>query len=549
MESIVNIYNDLRKKDKKKIEGIPLENRIIISQLITNSPADSALRYAWVNRALAQSDKKESSAILSLGENAPKEQIYARKVSKKIREKNGLTNPIELFSKDDFKKFMEDKQVENIVIKQNYPSESEEMIRFNQMNSANYSFQIANTKEAYNVIESKKCLASISQKNKDWLSKNITEYIEYIINKNNIQMSINDLSENCELMTNLVSTFLIKTKIYKGEIKGLYDLVLELLKDNFWPVFKFNYSVSGYGVHYPKMANGQYDLEELKNKLKDEETFIQYLTDMLNKNGQKVSKDELMDNIKNYGITLQKYIYGHEHSIGYFKPLKNVADNFSLALTDFIVTDVIVEGTAHCGNILHYDEKYIFEILEKTKFKDKANLLHFSVEIILYLMYLNEGIINSPEEYQNVCVEDFGIQFIVNDESGDVGIIEFNGRTPSCNFNHYYLLSKYGIGFEEKNILPTKKVMFTNAKIIDSSKFCNIIENDYEEKFINSLLEKTNEIFKNKLEIVSIQVFENDVTMNFAYYLDIHENPSKELANIKNMLLTIFNREEQEWIL
>lgn len=534
MEKIIEIYDSLRKKDKSLIGNIPLENRIILSQLITNSAADAALRFAWVNRALAQSNKNRNSAILSLGEEAPEEQLLVRKLSKILREKQNLSNPVEIFNETEFINFKRNNKEETIVIKQNYPSENEEMNRLKSYDLKNKKWKIANTKEAYNIIESKKCLAEISQKDKKWMEDKISEYVKYIIESNGIILNKNNIVESCNLMTDLVLEFLIPTKKYKGNITEFYLFVLELIKKDFLPVFKFNYSVSGYGVHYPKTETGEYDIDKLKEKLCDEKTFIEYLTKELNKNGQTISKKDLIKDIEENGITMQKYIQGHEHSIGYYKPLENISNNFSLALTDFIVTDVLVEGTAHCGNILHYDEKYIFEILNKTKFKNKANLLHFSVEIILYLMYLNEGLIDGPSEYNKMCVEDFGIQFIVNDKSGEVGLIEFNGRTPSCNFNHYHLLSEYGIGFEEKDILPSNIVLFTNAKILDINETNYIIFKEKGEEFIDELIRETKQKFNKKCELVSLQAVNNTLNVNFAYFLDKNEKPLEMLEKIKN---------------
>jgi len=543
MEKIVNIYNELRKNDKNLIANMPLENRIILSQLITNSAADSALRFAWVNRALAQSSnsKTNNSAILSLVD-APEEQLIARKITKILREISGLTNPIEIFNEEELDNYIFNHK--DIVLKQNYPSDnSSEMKMFQKINYNNIKFEIANSKEAYNVIESKKCLAEVAQKSKEWLKEKVSEYIIFILNKNNLAFTDEELEESCELMTELVSTFLIPTKVYKGKIKGLYELVIKLFNNGFLPVFKFNYSVSGYGVHYPKKNDGTYNIEELKEKLSSEDSLMKYLTEALNKNGQVISKEDLINNIEQYGITLQKYIFGHEHSIGYYKPLKNKADTFSLALTDFIVTDVIVEGTAHCGNTLHYDENYIFEILKHTKYKEKANLLHFSVEIILYLMYLNEKLINNPSEFKKISVEDFGIQFIVNDSTGDVGIIEFNGRTPSCNFNHYHLLSKYGVGFEYRNILPTQIGMFTNAMIMKLNKFNKIVKVGNEKNLIEDLVEKTKEKFNERCEIISVQIVNDEVTVNFVYFLNKEDNAKDKLTLIKKFYKDNFSKE------
>ncbi len=545
MEKIVDIYNKLREKDKKNIKNIPLENRIILSQLITNSAADRALKYAWVNRALAQSTKKCNSAILSLDKEAPKEQLLARKLSKGLREKQNLSNPIEIFDKDDFSNFIRNYHEDNIVVKQNYPSDNDEIRRLNDFNFENKKIQIANTKEAYDIIESKKCLAEIAEKDRKWLEDKISEYVKYIFEKNKIEISYEQKNDSCKLMTNLVFNFLIPTRKYKGNITGLYSLVLQLVEDEFLPVFKFNYSVSGYGVHYPKTESGKYDIETFKKKLYNEETFINYLTEELNKNGQIILKEDLINNINKNGITLQKYIFGHEHSIGYYKPLEDISDNFCLALTEFVVTDVLVEGTAHCGNVLHYDDEYIFKILEKTKFNNKANLLHFSIEIILYLMYLNEGLINNPSEYKKMCVEDFGIQFIVNDETGEVGLIEFNGRTPSCNLNHYHLLSKYGVGFEKKNILPTNRVVFTNAKIMDIDKMDSVIKDkDMIERFLNDILELNKQKFKNKCELVSLQIVNNDLSVNFAYFLKKQDNVNKILKEVKKIFINEENKNE-----
>ena len=43
MNEILKLYTDLRKKDKKLIGTYPIDNRIILSKLITNTNADSEL--------------------------------------------------------------------------------------------------------------------------------------------------------------------------------------------------------------------------------------------------------------------------------------------------------------------------------------------------------------------------------------------------------------------------------------------------------------------------------------------------------------------------
>ena len=66
MNEILKLYTDLRKKDKKLIGTYPIDNRIILSKLITNTNADSELKYVWINRATAQVSDNKTSAILGL---------------------------------------------------------------------------------------------------------------------------------------------------------------------------------------------------------------------------------------------------------------------------------------------------------------------------------------------------------------------------------------------------------------------------------------------------------------------------------------------------
>lgn len=533
MEKIVEVYNNFRKKDKSSVEFIPLENRLILSQLVTNSAADDALRYAWANRSLAQSNFNSTSGILAL-DDAPIVEKYAREVSIMMREELGLSNPAEISSQEDLDKLIEKCTRKTFTLKQNYPCNTNNEIRkINGFHFNGKSIEVGNTKEAYNVIESKVCLANIAQKSKEWLKEEINKYMKFIIDRNKINIDEINIIESSELMYNLVSKFLIPSVNFVGSIDELIKETEELIKNNFLPVFKFSYSVSGYGVHYPKAEDGTYNLDELKGALEKKETFIKYLSNSLTKNGQTIDEKILEQNILQKGITLQKFIFGHEHSIGYFKPLLSEINKFHLNLTDYVVTDVLVDGTAHLGNVLHYDDSYIFDILKNTCFKNRGNLLHFSVEIILYLMYINEKIISYPEEFATVCVEDFGIQFIVDDINNEVGIIEFNGRTPSCNFNHYHLLSKYGINFADNNKLQSNVVVFTNAKLMSAEKFINI--KDFG-KFIGKIIADTKNYFGSRCELISLQNSTGDITVNFGYYLDSHDKISvrNELLKVKS---------------
>lgn len=535
-KKITSIYDELRNNDKARVGSIPLKDRLILSQLITNSPADKALRFAWANRSLAQACLSNSSAVLALGD-APEADLLARRASLMMRKKLGLVSPCEINNQGDLTEFLNRTNVSRLVIKQNYPCDNEEFFRAINFNFGKSKLEIANRKIDYDVIESKICLANVALKSESWMKHETERYLRFIVKKNNINLSEQELMDSAGIMKSLVSKVLIPTKIFKGSVDDLVVEVRVLIAENFLPVFKFPYSVSGFGVHYPKNLDGSYNISELKRALSSGGEFIGYLTDALNKNGQIVDQASLAHNISHYGITLQKHIYGHEHSVGYFKPLPSQASSFCLGLSDLVLTDVLVEGTGHSGNVLHYDTSYLHRILRNTPFNNQPNLLHFSIELILYLMYLDQKRIDNPEDFERVCVEDFGIQFIVNDAMGEIGLIEFNGRTPSCNLNHFYLLSKYDLDSEDATILPSKSVLFTNAKIMSASKFCGM--KDRLESFITNLIKNTSDKLGDKCELVALQTSDGDLTVNFAYFLDHHKGQKLGscLENIKKFFL------------
>ena len=329
MESMVSLYNKLRVSDKLSVKRAPLENRIVLGQLITHSPADVALQYAWVNRALAQSTQEGRSAIISLGDDAPPEQLLARELSIKLRTHQGLANPVIINHQDDVDFFMENYDGDTLVIKQNYPSENGELERFQKFNLRETNREIANSISAYRVIESKQCLANLSNKDSEWFHQNISEYLDFIFARSAIMVSDSQREAYCDEMVELVTEFLIPTKIFRGSCSELYSLVSDLIKDDFLPVFKFNYSVSGYGVHFPKSEKGDYDVKTLLSVMQSESSFVDYLVGELNKNGQVMSREKFVENISQKGITLQRFLFGHEHSIGYFKPLQFASRNYS----------------------------------------------------------------------------------------------------------------------------------------------------------------------------------------------------------------------------
>jgi len=543
LKNIASTYDELRNNDKAKVGNILLKDRLILSQLITNSPADKALRFVWANRSLAQACRSNSSAVLALGD-APEVDLLARKASLMMRKKLGLISPCEINNQDDLTEFLNRTNVSVLILKQNYPCDNEEFFRAINFNFGKTKLEIANKKIDYDVIESKMCLANVGRKSGSWMKYEIERYLRFILKKNNINLSEQEILDSARIMKSLVSKFLLSSKIFKGSMDDLATEVRTLIEENFLPVFKFSYSVSGFGVHYPKNLDGSYNISELERALSSGGELLGYLTDALNKNGQTIDRATLEHDISYYGIILQRHICGHEYSAGYFKPLSSQASDFCLGLNDLVVTDVLVEGTGHSGNVLHYDASYLHRILRSTPFNNQPNLLHFSIELILYLMYLDQKMINNPEDFERVCVEDFGIQFIVNDATGEIGLIEFNGRTPSCNLNHFHLLSKYNLDSEDATILLSKSVLFTNAKIMHASEFCGM--KDRLESFVMSLIKNTNDKFGNKCELVSLQTTNGDLTVNFAYFLDHYREQQLGscMDNIKKFFLHSIDKAE-----
>jgi hypothetical protein len=530
-QQIKSIYGEMRAHDKKQIHSTPLDGRLILSQLVTNSPADVALRYAWANRSLAQASTARTSAILSLT-NAPKADLLARRASLLLREKLQLPTPVEIVGQNDLTDFLHKTHLQKIVVKQNYPCKNEELDRALSMDFGQAKIEIANSRQDYDIIESKECLASVATKSEQWRAKNIDRYLRFIFKKNSINLTEDDAASSVAIIISLVSKFLIPSVTFTGSIKDLTKTLKDMLDKDFLPVFKFPYSVSGFGVHYPKNQDGTYNTSELRAALANESAFLSYLTSSLNKDGQIMEESAIAENITRHGIVLQKHIVGHEHSIGYFKPSESRAKDFGLALTDIVVTDVLVEGTGHIGNVLHYDETYIDAILAATPFKGRALLLHFVVEVVLYLMYLNAARIDDPGEFAKVAVEDFGIQFIVDDKSGEIGLIEFNGRTPSCNLNHFHLLSKYGAELSDEHIMPSRTVMFTSARLCSTDDFFK--REDELDQLVSELIASTEAEFGKQCELVSLQTTNNNVTVNFGYYIeDGSVNVSARLGEIK----------------
>ena len=227
-------------------------------------------------------------------------------------------------------------------------------------------------------------------------------------------------------MKKLVNAILIKSEVFKGNISDLRKKIKELLSNNILPVLKFDDSISGYGVHYPKTKEGKYNIKEIEEVLEDDLSFEKYLLSSFNKNGQNINLDELKSKIEKIGLVLQKYIEGSDYAIGFYKPSEMHKHNFALGIIDLDISDVLTYGTAHYGDILHYEPEFLDSILKNTVFKGQSELLYFSIEILIFLICINEGMINKAEEFENVNMEDFGIQFMVNSKTGEMGLIEIN---------------------------------------------------------------------------------------------------------------------------
>lgn len=184
MNEILKLYTDLRKKDKKLIGTYPIDNRIILSKLITNTNADSELKYVWINRATAQVSDNKTSAILGLNNLDSKEQQISRRMTLNLRKTRGLNTPFEINNSNDFDTFMNSNKENFIIIKQNYPNYSnEEISELKKYNFKNKKIIYANSEEGNKIIGSNECLEKICRKDKEWLRNNIEKYLIYFYKK------------------------------------------------------------------------------------------------------------------------------------------------------------------------------------------------------------------------------------------------------------------------------------------------------------------------------------------------------------------------------
>ena len=530
MNDFLETYKKFRRNDKNKIGTLPIENRLVLSKLITNSSADVELKYVWANRAISQATFNHSSAILGLLDSDADEQKLARRMTLKLKEIQGYPNTKEIHNINEFNEFVNTIQKKDLILKQNYPNyENEEYAIIRKWTKDKIKVIHANSEEGNTIIGSNKALEKIASQNKEWIEKHIEKYILYFCKKNNI-LDTTYIEEIISKMQKLTEAILVPMELYKGNIKGLIGRVKELLTQNFLPVFKFSDSISGYGVHYPKKQNGEYDLEELAKVINSDVDFENYLCKALNKNGQKIDTNAIKNTICEKGILLQKYLKGKDYAIGFLKPLETYPAHFHLEIIDLDVSDVLTNGTAHFADILHYEEDYLSKILKNTIFDNQSELFYFTIEILIYLIYTNENLIKSPEEFPSFHFEDFGIQFMVDDTTGEIGVIEINGRTPSHNFNHFHLLSTYGIDFVNK--IPSKKVLCTSAKIGNIQNLDNIL-NEEEEEMIKKIVSKSKEKFGTRLELNAFQIMNHQLAIYFLYFLEEKDSP-QEVINIVN---------------
>lgn len=525
MSKIWEMYKKIRNKDRKLIGTLPIDNRIILGKIITDSGVDSELKYVWVNRAVAQVSSHNTTTILRLNETEPLEQKIARNMTLKLREYNKLPIPFEIGNSYEFESFIDRYNEEYIIIKQNYPNYSnEEMQKLKEYDFKNKKVVYANSEVGNKIIGANESLEKIGRKDSEWMKKNIGKYLTDFYNRSDLMICNEDL----DMMVNFVKKLLIPSTLYKGNMSGLREEIQRLISQKFLPVLKFIDSISGYGVHYPKDKNGEYNLSEIEDAIKSDRKFERYLVSSLCKNGQKINKEYLEEVIEKQGIILQKYIDGKDYAIGFFKPLEIYNNNFSLGIIDLDISDVLTSGTAHYGDVLHYENDFIKKILEKTIFCGEPELIFLTIEIIIYLLCINEKIINNPKEFKEFNFEDFGIQLMINDVTGEIGLIEINGRTPSHNFNHFNLLSIYGEDFLNSVKIPSKKVLCTNVKIADKDDFINLVK---DEKNKIHLIEDLNlnivRKFENKCQLVCFQAVKKYFYIYYAYYLD--ENEKEEI--------------------
>lgn len=547
MNEILKLYTDLRKKDKKLIGTYPIDNRIILSKLITNTNADSELKYVWINRATAQVSDNKTSAILGLNNLDSKEQQISRRMTLNLRKTRGLNTPFEINNSNDFDTFMNSNKENFIIIKQNYPNYSnEEISELKKYNFKNKKIIYANSEEGNKIIGSNECLEKICRKDKEWLRNNIEKYLIYFYKKNNVELPSESFQESLTIMLKLVDSLLIPCELYKGGIKGLRVKIKELLNKNFLPVLKFSDSISGYGVHYPKDEDGNYDSKEIEEAIQSDLKLEKYLVSALNKNGQEIDYNYILNTIKKDGIILQKYIRGNDYAIGFFKPLEIYNKDFSLGIIDLDISDVLTDGTAHYGDVVHYEEKYINKILKNTIFDKQSELIFFTIEILIYLMCLNEELIAAPEEFVKFNFEDFGIQLMVDNVTGKMGLIEINGRTPSHNFNHFNLLSTYGKDFPEKFTLPTCRIFCTSAKLIKITDFYKLVQDESDEnKLIEYLITEVENNYKQKCQLLSFGVAGSYFSLYYVYYLeenDIPQDINNEITNFFRKIMESFDK-------
>ena len=305
MSEIFKIYTNLREKDKKLIGTYPIDNRIILSKLITNTNADSELKYVWINRAVAQVSNNNTSAILGLDNLDPRKQKISRRITLKLRKMQNLNIPFEINNSNDFDIFIEKIKEKFIIIKQNYPNYSnEENSELKNYNFRNKQIIYANSEEGNRIIGENECLEKLCRKDKKWLKDNIEKYLTYFYKKNNLEQPKDLFTQDIDTMSKLVKALLIPCVLYKGDIKGLRLKIKELLNKDFLPVLKFSDSISGYGVHYPKDTDGKYDIREIEDAIKSDTKIEEYLVSALNKNGQKINYNYIVNTIKKQKMIL-----------------------------------------------------------------------------------------------------------------------------------------------------------------------------------------------------------------------------------------------------
>ena len=546
MEELFKIYLKLREQDKKLLKFIPINNRIILSKINTNSNADSELKYAWINRSLAQVSKDKTSAILGLLDSDSEEQKIARRMTLKYRKGKNFPVPFEINNEDDLDKFLNIIDNNYITIKQNYPNYSnDEFLTLKKYNFKNKKIIIANSENSNKIIGSNESLQKVYEKDTIWIKLNIELFFNFFLKKNNIQMTNESFESIVFTMVKLVKSILIPSEFYKGNIDNLRKKIKESLSNNILPVLKFNDSISGYGVHYPKKINGEYNIEEIESVLEDDICFKNYLTSVFDQKENDNKFNNIVEKIEDNGIIIQKYIDGNDYAIGFFKPNQLYSQFFSLGLLDLDISEVLTNGTSHYGDILHYENDFLKSILKNTIFEKQEELFYFSIEILIYLICINEGIIKDPNEFINVEMEDFGIQFMINNKTGDLGLIEINARTPSHNFNHFNLLSIYGEEFWNSNLLASKKILCKSVKIVDIDEFNKMTTNEETENKLIEFFSNKIKSFSDRFNLVSFQIIKNGFYIYYYYFFEVcnlmEETIRKFETYMKDSILEIKN--------